>query len=109
MLIIGIDPGISGSICFLENGKIIDVVEMPTNTPVNRVDEDDEIYRTEKEKWSAIIDLIIDCQARGQPALVGTVSIEKSEILSDLLRKKKIAKKGSDLTQVSVLGAQNPV
>ena len=68
----------------------LDVVEMPTNTTVNRVDEDDEIYRTEKEKWSAIIDLIIDCQARGQPALVGTVSIEKSEILSDLLRKKKI-------------------
>ena len=68
----------------------LDVVEMPTNTPVNRVDEDDEIYRTETEKWSAIIDLIIDCQARGQPALVGTVSIEKSEILSDLLRKKKI-------------------
>ena len=68
----------------------LDVVEMPTNTPVNRVDEDDEIYRTEKEKWSAIIDLIIDCQARGQPALVGTVSIEKSEILSDLLKKKKI-------------------
>jgi len=68
----------------------LDVVEMPTNTPVNRVDEDDEIYRTEKEKWSAIIDLIIDCQTRGQPALVGTVSIEKSEILSDLLKKKKI-------------------
>ena len=68
----------------------LDVVEMPTNTTVNRVDEDDEIYRTEKEKWSAIIDLIIDCQARGQPALVGTVSIEKSEILSDLLKKKKI-------------------
>ena len=68
----------------------LDVVEMPTNTPVNRVDEDDEIYRTEKEKWFAIIDLIIDCQTRGQPALVGTVSIEKSEILSDLLRKKKI-------------------
>ena len=42
------------------------------------------------EKWSAIIDLIIDCQSRGQPALVGTVSIEKSEILSDLLKKKKI-------------------
>ena len=68
----------------------LDVVEMPTNTSVNRVDEDDEIYRTEKEKWSAIIDLIIDCQSRGQPALVGTVSIEKSEILSDLLKKKKI-------------------
>ena len=62
----------------------LDVVEMPTNTSITRVDEDDEIYRTEGEKWSAIIDLIIDCQVRGQPALVGTVSIEKSELLSDL-------------------------
>jgi preprotein translocase subunit SecA len=68
----------------------LDVVEMPTNTSITRVDEDDEIYRTEGEKWSAIIDLIIDCQVRGQPALVGTVSIEKSELLSDLLKKKKI-------------------
>ena len=68
----------------------LDVVEMPTNTSITRVDEDDEIYRTEGEKWSAIIDLIIDCQVRGQPALVGTVSIEKSELLSDLLKKKNI-------------------
>ena len=68
----------------------LDVVEIPTNTDINRQDEDDEVYRTENEKWSAIIDLIEDCRKRGQPALVGTVSIEKSEILSNLLKKKRI-------------------
>ena len=71
----------------------LDVVEIPTNTDVNRQDEDDEVYRTENEKWSAIIDLIEDCRKRGQPALVGTVSIEKSEILSNLLKKKRIEHK----------------
>ena len=54
----------------------LDVVEIPTNTRVNRQDEDDEVYRTEDEKWSAIIDLIEDCKSRGQPSLVGTVSIK---------------------------------
>ena len=68
----------------------LDVVEIPTNTDINRQDEDDEVYRTENEKWSAIINLIEDCRKRGQPALVGTVSIEKSEILSNLLKKKRI-------------------
>ena len=68
----------------------LDVVEIPTNTDINRQDEDDEVYRTENEKWSAIMDLIEDCRKRGQPALVGTVSIEKSEILSNLLKKKRI-------------------
>ncbi len=68
----------------------LDVVEIPTNTRVNRQDEDDEVYRTEDEKWSAIIDLIEDCKTRGQPSLVGTVSIEKSELLSNLLKKKRI-------------------
>ena len=68
----------------------LDVVEIPTNTRVNRQDEDDEVYRTEDEKWSAIIDLIEDCKSRGQPLLVGTVSIEKSELLSNLLKKKRI-------------------
>ena len=68
----------------------LDVVEIPTNTDINRQDEDDEVYRTENEKWSAIIDLIEYCRKRGQPALVGTVSIEKSEILSNLLKKKRI-------------------
>ncbi|MBI1211357.1 MAG: preprotein translocase subunit SecA [Alphaproteobacteria bacterium] len=68
----------------------LDVIEIPTNVPVARVDEDDEIYRTVEEKYDAIIETISDCAKRGQPILVGTVSIEKSETLSDLLKKKKI-------------------
>ncbi|HXG79829.1 MAG TPA: preprotein translocase subunit SecA, partial [Methyloceanibacter sp.] len=68
----------------------LDVVEVPTNMPMIRVDEDDEVYRTAKEKYRAIIELIKDARKRGQPMLVGTVSIEKSEILSDLLKKEKI-------------------
>ncbi len=68
----------------------LDVVEIPTNVAVNREDGDDEVYRTEGEKWDAIIELIEDCRERGQPALVGTVSIEKSETLAGLLGKKNI-------------------
>ena len=68
----------------------LQVVEIPTNLPVMRTDEDDEVYRTRDEKYKAIIELIGDCQKRGQPVLVGTVSIEKSEDLSALLKKKKI-------------------
>ena len=68
----------------------LDVVEMPTNRPVARVDEDDEVYRTAAEKNNAIVALIEEAQQRQQPVLVGTVSIEKSEHLSDLLKKKKI-------------------
>ena len=68
----------------------LDVVEMPTNLPMIRVDEHDEIYRTAEEKNAAIVELIEDGQKRGQPALVGTVSIEKSELLSAALKKKKI-------------------
>jgi preprotein translocase subunit SecA len=71
----------------------LEVVEMPTNVTVNREDHDDEVYRTEREKWDAIIELIVDCRERGQPALVGTVSIEKSEILADLLKKRDIPHK----------------
>ncbi|HXV00142.1 MAG TPA: preprotein translocase subunit SecA [Caulobacteraceae bacterium] len=63
----------------------MDVAEIPTNRPVMRRDEDDEVYRTAAEKYKAIIEQIEDCHVRGQPVLVGTVSIEKSEILSDLL------------------------
>ena len=63
-------------------------VEIPTNRPVSRKDEHDEIYRTAREKYNAIIDTIIDCQRRGQPILVGTTSIEKSELLADLLKAK---------------------
>ena len=62
-------------------------VEIPTNKPVVRVDEHDEIYRTEKEKYQAIINTILDCHRRGQPVLVGTTSVEKSEVVADLLSK----------------------
>ncbi|HEX6859658.1 MAG TPA: preprotein translocase subunit SecA [Caulobacteraceae bacterium] len=63
----------------------MDVAEIPTNRPVARIDEDDEVYRTAAEKNQAIIAQIEDCHRRGQPILVGTVSIEKSEQLSELL------------------------
>jgi preprotein translocase subunit SecA len=68
----------------------LDVVEMPTNRDVQRKDEDDEVYRTAAEKNAAIITLIDDARKRQQPVLVGTVSIEKSEHLADLLKKRKI-------------------
>jgi len=67
----------------------LDVVEVPTNLPIGRVDDDDEIYRTAQEKFAAIVQTIADCRRRGQPMLVGTVSIEKSEQLSELLKDKK--------------------
>ena len=70
---------------FLDIYKM-DVAEIPTNRPVVRIDDDDEVYRTEAEKHVAIIALIEDCYRRGQPILVGTVSIEKSEQLSELLK-----------------------
>ena len=63
----------------------MDVMEIPTNQPVMRIDDDDEVYRTEAEKNAAILIQIADCHIRGQPILVGTVSIEKSERLSELL------------------------
>ena len=68
----------------------LEVVEIPTNLPCIRDDMDDEVYRTAEEKNAAIIELIEDCQKRNQPILVGTVSIEKSEHLSALLKKRKI-------------------
>ncbi len=68
----------------------LEVIEIPTNMPVKRIDGDDEVYRTADEKYEAIIALINDCNARGQPLLVGTTSIEKSELLSELLKKRKI-------------------
>ncbi len=64
----------------------MDVAEIPTNRPVVRIDDDDEVYRTSAEKHQAIITQIEDCYRRGQPILVGTVSIEKSEVLSELLK-----------------------
>jgi preprotein translocase subunit SecA len=68
----------------------LDVLEVPTNLPVKRDDADDEVYRTADEKYDAIIELIKDCNTRGQPVLVGTTSIEKSEHLSELLKKRKV-------------------
>ncbi|MBF0249988.1 MAG: preprotein translocase subunit SecA [Alphaproteobacteria bacterium] len=68
----------------------LEVVEMPTHRPCIRKDQNDVVYRTAREKFDAIVDLIVDCQERKQPVLVGTVSIEKSEYLSKLLKSKGI-------------------
>jgi len=68
----------------------LDVLEIPTNVAVARKDADDEVYRTEAEKHEAIIKLISECRDRGQPVLVGTTSIEKSEHLSEILKQRKI-------------------
>jgi preprotein translocase subunit SecA len=65
----------------------LEVLEVPTNLPMIRDDQDDEVYRTNAEKYRAIIALLEDCKVRGQPVLVGTTSIEKSESLAELLRK----------------------
>jgi len=67
----------------------LEVVSIPTNRPFVRDDQSDEVYRTAREKYKAIADLIEDCHKRGQPCLVGTTSIEKSEYLADLLRKER--------------------
>jgi preprotein translocase subunit SecA len=68
----------------------LQVVEIPTNVGVSRKDHDDEVYRSAAEKYEAVAKLIEECRERGQPVLVGTTSIEKSEIISNLLTKKKI-------------------
>ncbi len=68
----------------------LDVIVIPTNKPLVRQDLPDLIYKTEKEKFNAVIDEIIKAHEKGQPVLIGTVSIEKSELLSSLLRKKGI-------------------
>ncbi len=65
----------------------LDVADIPTNVPVARIDDDDAVYRTVDEKYKAIVELIRECRERGQPVLVGTTSIEKSELLADRLRK----------------------
>lgn len=68
----------------------LDVISIPTNKPVIRIDHNDQIYSSEKGKYSAIIEQIIECHKKGQPILVGTVSIEKSELLSAMLKRKGI-------------------
>ena len=77
----------------------LEVITVPTNMPVTRKDDDDAIFRTAAEKFDAITDVIIDCHKRGQPVLVGTTSIEKSEMLAELLRKR-------DVGELSVLNAR---
>jgi preprotein translocase subunit SecA len=69
----------------------LEVVVIPTNEPVIRNDHPDRIFRTTKEKWKAIADEIEECSQRGQPVLVGTISVEKSELLSKILKKRKIS------------------
>jgi preprotein translocase subunit SecA len=64
----------------------LEVIEVPTNQAMVRIDDDDEVYRTAGEKYRSILTLIDDCKARGQPVLVGTTSIEKSEQLAEMLR-----------------------
>ncbi len=66
------------------------VVEIPTNKPLLRIENPDVVFRTAAEKWEAVIKEIIEVQASGRPVLVGTTSIEKSELLSGLLRKKGV-------------------
>ena len=61
------------------------VIEVPTNVPVAREDEDDAVYRTAQEKYAAMVEKVQEANAKGQPVLVGTTSIEKSEMLSQLL------------------------
>ncbi len=68
----------------------LDVIETPTNKPIQRQDMDDVVYKTELAKYNAVIDQIEECNKKGQPVLVGTISIEKSEYLSSLLKKRGI-------------------
>jgi len=68
----------------------LEVVVVPTNRAMVRKDQQDVVYRTETEKWHGVVEEIVDCQKRGQPTLVGTVSIEKSETLSTLLKRRGV-------------------
>ena len=68
----------------------MDVVEIPTNKPMIRIDHPDVIYKTATAKYNAIIDQILECHERKQPVLVGTISIEKSELLGKMLKKHKV-------------------
>ncbi len=74
---------------FMEIYKL-DVIEIPTNKPVQRVDHHDVVYKTEKAKFNAVIENIVECHEKGQPVLVGTISIEKSELLSGMLKRRGI-------------------
>ena len=66
----------------------MDVIEIPTNRPVIRKDLEDAVYKTKKEKFHAVVEAIEEAHAKGQPVLVGTITIETSEVLSSMLRKR---------------------
>ncbi|MBE6848474.1 MAG: preprotein translocase subunit SecA [Ruminococcus sp.] len=93
----------------------LDVIAIPTNKPVIRVDHPDQVYRSEKGKFLQIIEQVVECHEKGQPVLVGTISIEKSEILSKLLKRRGIkhevlnakyhAKEAEIVAQAGKLGA----
>jgi len=68
----------------------LDVVVIPTNRPIQRIDDDDRIYKTKKEKYNAVIEIIVDLTSKGRPVLVGTTSVEISELLSLMLRRRGI-------------------
>src|ERR1700733_7151793 len=68
----------------------LEVIEIPTNEPVRRADSDDEVYPTTREKYDAIMEQVLDCRKRQQPVLIGTVSIEKSEALSEVFKKHQL-------------------
>lgn len=68
----------------------MDVVEIPTNVPVARVDLEDAVYKTQKEKFRAVCDAVEEAHAKGQPVLVGTITIEVSELLSGMLKRRGI-------------------
>ncbi|MEM9010656.1 MAG: preprotein translocase subunit SecA [Pseudomonadota bacterium] len=80
----------------------LDVVEVPTNLPIAREDDDDQVFRTTREKLDAIIESIADAQAKGQPVLVGTTSIEKSEMLSAMLNDRKVLTRIADLREKEI-------
>ena len=69
----------------------LDIVEIPTNRPIARIDYDDSVYKTENGKYRAVIKQVKECHAKGQPVLVGTVSIEKNELLGHLLQREGIS------------------
>jgi preprotein translocase subunit SecA len=68
----------------------LDVIVIPTNKEMRRIDHPDSVYKTEKGKFNAVINEIVECHKKGQPVLIGTISIEKSELLSDMLKKRGI-------------------
>ena len=71
----------------------MDVIEIPTNKPVRRIDHQDAVYKTKKEKFHAVVESVKEAHAKGQPVLVGTITIETSELLSNMLRKEGIEHK----------------